>query len=230
MGTRAILSGVGLILVIVVAFWLLLADSPAQGPPDVEGTQQVERGPATRLGLDFAVPRTSAVSGSDIEATMEALRRRLVGLGLKDGVVGQSDVPGEVIYVVLPLSTDDHVKKLLIANAELEVRLQAKGTDTYKTKKEAEKSAATQPGGSSHYKVCFYPLRQNNDDAVREGWVILENDVVLSSGDINNARAVRSSGYSGGDSEIEFSLTPEAAERFGEVTGDHIGRGLAMVL
>ena len=81
MGNRKILTAVGVLLFIIAAL-LVVGCTRAQGTADVG---ELQRGERTRLGLDFAMPPTSVVSESDIEAGMEALRRRFVGLGVKDG-------------------------------------------------------------------------------------------------------------------------------------------------
>jgi preprotein translocase subunit SecD len=215
---RRILPAIGLLLVLVTAASPGVAFSYAQASRG--GAHQKTRPPGTRLGLDFAKPLTSAVSESDIASAIRILRRRLAGLGITEGRVERSRVTGEAIYVELPPSADvDHVASILIANADLEVRLQAKGTETYKTKQEAENVARTQSGGSARHQVSFYRGHQGNDGFAKEGWVIIENDVVISGKEINDATAAPSSTGNAQNYEIRFSLSPSAAERFGEITG-----------
>src|SRR5262249_17781947 len=121
----------------------------------------------------------------------------------------------------------ERVKNTLNADSNLELRLVAKGTQIpYPTQEAAEAAMKTQTGGP--YEVLRYRDREG-DGNVREGFVILEKNPVITGLDMRDARAMQSATGSS-NYEIDFSLTQGGASRFGKATGEHINDYLAIVL
>jgi preprotein translocase subunit SecD len=91
---------------------------------------------------------------------------------------------------------------------------------------------ASLPGGPENYEIFPYRERGATDDVTPvtdKQWVILNKEVVISGIQMRAAEA-RAAQQGGGRYEIAFSLTPEGATRFADVTGANINEMLSIVL
>jgi preprotein translocase subunit SecD len=169
-------------------------------------------------------------------ATEQALRivdNRVNEYGVTEPTIQRHGGEGTYQILVQMPGVDDpeRVKNTLNADSNLDLRLVAKGTQVqppYPTREAAEQAMQTLPGGPSQYEIVAYRDRSATGQ-VEQGFVILEKKVVVSGIDMRDARA-SSNQYGGSNYQINFSLTPSGAKRFGEVTGKNIGEKLAIVL
>ena len=140
---------------------------------------------------------------------------------------------GEGTYQILiqmpGVDDPERVKNTLNADSNLELRLQAQGTSTYPTKEAAETAVKSLTGSPDQYEVFPYRERGADGGAGAESWVILEKSIVVTGLDMRDAGA-RQSAAGTANYDIDFSLTPTGATRFGDVTGKNIGRPLCIVL
>jgi preprotein translocase subunit SecD len=128
------------------------------------------------------------------------------------------------ILVQMP-GVDDpvRVKKLIGADAKLEIRAVAPPGQKYNTREEAELAIA----GATDKQVLKYNEKRG-DGTADEGFYILEKNPVVTGNDLRTARGVQSQGGFG--YEVDFQLKKDGAEKFGKWTGENVGNYLAVVL
>lgn len=215
---------------IILFVTLIIADSVFLVPAAI-GLIGSSQGKGTRLGLAFADQSAAAASSEEIKQIIKLLGARIDKLGISDAVIESSKTEGEVIQVLLPPKANvEEAKRLLTYVGLLELKLVAKRTKlTYEKREQAEAALSGLEGGLNRYEVVRYHFRDGLGTAPVEGWVIIEKTPVVTGTDMQNLQARRSQ-YDGAHYEIDFQLTPAAAERFARVTADNIGSHLAIVL
>jgi preprotein translocase subunit SecD len=168
------------------------------------------------------------------EQAKAIIENRVNAFGVTEPTIQRQGGQGTYQIVIQMPGVDDpeRVKNTLNADSNLELKLVAKGTKIpYPTKEEAEAAAKTTPPGNdpytSQYEVMFYRDRPESG-STQEGWVVVGKNPVISGLDMRDASA-RSSQYGGSSYEIDFSLTPDGARRFGDATGKHVKDFLAIV-
>lgn len=180
------------------------------------------------------------------QATEQAdriIRSRLDQVGVAEPLVQRHGAQtSHQILVQMPgISDPERVKQLLRAQSRLElVKVVSPpspaSVQTYNTEEEARASV----GGSipSNRKVLPYLER----DELRDGteapadkterpkkWVVIEWPPVIDGSELRNAAAVQ--GRAGGqDYQIQFSLKPGGAQKFGAWTGANINQYMGVVL
>ncbi|HWP45360.1 MAG TPA: protein translocase subunit SecD [Blastocatellia bacterium] len=190
---------------------------------------------AREVGNDIIFTLTEAEQNDLRErATEQALNiieNRVNAFGVAEPTIQRHGGEGTYQILIQMPGVDDpeRVKNTLNAESNLELKLVAKGTQLpYATKEEAEAAAKTLPGGAEQYEVL--PYRDRSDTGqIQSGFGIVEKRAVVSGIDMRDARAM-SNQYGGSNYQINFSLTPNGAQRFGEVTGKNVGERLAIVL
>jgi preprotein translocase subunit SecD len=169
------------------------------------------------------------------EQAKAIIENRVNAFGVTEPTIQRQGGEGTYQIVIQMPGVDDpeRVKNTLNADSNLELKLVAKGTQIpYPTREAAEAAAKTTPPGSDPYtsqnEVMFYRDRPDSG-STQEGWVVVGKTPVISGLDMRDASA-RSSQYGGSSYEIDFSLTPDGARRFGDATGKHVKDYLAIVL
>jgi protein-export membrane protein SecD len=165
-------------------------------------------------------------------STLKVLEKRLAKLGLKSGAV-ETDAANRGRFVVtLPAGSDvERIKDLLTYVGKLELRPAVHGTDRlYTDRKSADWDARDHSRGMECEVVEFHEVFAVKDVDPKQtdsrGWMVLERRTLIGNEDIVKADAVvRYGGHL-----VEFTLSPEAAYRFGEWTATHVGDTLAIVL
>lgn len=169
------------------------------------------------------------------EQAKAIIENRVNAFGVTEPTIQRQGGEGKYQIVIQMPGVDDpeRVKNTLNADSNLELKLVAKGTTIpYPTKEAAETAAKTTPPGNDPYtsqnEVMYYRDRPDSG-STQEGWVVVGKTPVISGLDMRDASA-RSSQYGGSSYEIDFSLTPDGARRFGDATGKHVKDYLAIVL
>jgi preprotein translocase subunit SecD len=164
------------------------------------------------------------------------IENRVNAFGVTEPTIQRQGGEGTYQIVIQMPGVDDpeRIKNTLNADSNLELKLVAKGTQIpYATKEAAETAAKSTPPGTdqytSQYEAVFYRERPDSGGAAQEGWVVLGKMPVVTGLDMRDASA-RSSQYGGAAYEIDFSLSKDGADRFGDATGKHVGDQLAIVL
>lgn len=170
------------------------------------------------------------------QQAMAIIENRVNAFGVTEPTIQRQGGEGTYQIVIQMPGVDDpeRIKNTLNADSNLELRLVAKGTQVpYPTKEAAEAAAKSTPPGTdeytSQYEVVFFRERADAGGAAQEGWVVVGKNSVITGLDMRDASA-RSSQYGGASYEIDFSLLPDGARRFGDATGKHVNDRLAIVL
>lgn len=166
------------------------------------------------------------------EQAKQIIQNRIDAFGVAEPNIQRHGGTGsyQILLQMPGMNEPDRVKDTLNADSNLELKPVAKSTQIpYATKEAAETAAKTQPGGLDTLEILQYRDRPAEGGPVQEGWVILEKNPVVTGFDIRDASAYGSQ-YGGQNYQINFSLTPGGAKRFGEWTGQHVNDHLAIVL
>jgi len=227
-------------------------DTPGKVVVDVADTTKnsdIVRELESDFGLDWTITEkgnsiTAALSETKqnelrqkaTEQAMAIIENRVNAFGVTEPTIQRQGGEGtyQIVIQMPGIDDPDRVKNTLNADSNLELKLVAKGTQIpYPTKEQAETAAKTTPPGTdtytSQYEVVFYRERPDGGGAAQEGWIVVGKNPVITGLDMRDASAT-SSQYGGTAYEIDFSLLPEGARRFGDATGKHVGDQLAIVL
>src|SRR6185369_12698858 len=192
-----------------------------------------ERGNAITLTLPDS--KQNELRERATEQAKAIIENRVNAFGVTEPTIQRQGGEGTYQIVIQMPGVDDpeRIKNTLNADSNLELKLVAKGTTIpYPTKEAAETAVKTTPPGgdayTSQYEVMFYRDRPDSG-STQEGWVVVGKTPVITGLDMRDASA-RSSQYGGSAYEIDFSLTPDGARRFGDATGKHVKDYLAIVL
>jgi preprotein translocase subunit SecD len=217
--------------------------------PDSSKNSDIVRELEADLGLDWSInERGNSITAALSESKQNELREkateqakaiienRVNAFGVTEPTIARQGGEGAYQIVIQMPGVDDpeRVKNTLNADSNLELKLVAPGTTIpYPTKEQAEAAAKSTPPGNdpytSAYEVKEYRDRPDAASAVQTGWVVVGKNPVVTGLDMRDATA-RSSQYGGASYEIDFSLLPDGARRFGDATGKHIKDYLAIVL
>ncbi|HSB10394.1 MAG TPA: protein translocase subunit SecD [Blastocatellia bacterium] len=193
-----------------------------------------ERGGVVIASLDESAQ--NAFRDKATEQAKAIIENRVNAFGVTEPTIQRQGGEGTYQIVIQMPGVDDpeRVKNTLNADSNLELKLVARGTQVpYPTKEQADTAAKTTPPGGDTYtaqwETVFYRERPDSGGATQEGWVVVGKVPVVTGLDMRDASA-RSSQYGGAAYEIDFSLTPDGARRFGDATSKHIKDQLAIVL
>ncbi len=167
----------------------------------------------TRRPSELAVLREETVTQA-----IDTIRRRVDELGVAEPVIVPHGDTGDQILIQLPGFEDvARAKELIRSTARLELRL-VRGAGL---SEDQLLSGRAQPPGTEI-------LPGAPDRAGDRFYYLVDRTPVVTGRDLKNAR--RSLDYDTNTPNVSFTLKPEAASRFQQVTRENIGRQLAIVL
>ncbi len=193
--------------------------------PEGRGWSASEKGTAISFTLDNAVQNLERERATEL--ARQIIDNRVNAFGVTEPTIQRHGGEGSYQILIQMPGIDDpeRVKNTLNADSNLELRLVAKGSQFPYPTKEAADAAAKSLNGD----VFQYRERNEGGGASTEGFLVLEKQPVVTGLDMRDARAIQSQ-YNSSSYEIDFSLTPGGATRFGKATGEHVGEQLAIVL
>jgi preprotein translocase subunit SecD len=198
--------------------------------PEGRGWSASEKGNTIVFSLDQSVQNLERNRATDL--AKQIIENRVNAFGVAEPTIQRHGGEGSYQILIQMPGIDDpeRVKNTLNADSNLELRLVPKGAATFPfpTKEAAENAAKALPAGPQ-YDVFQYRQISDSGAGVSEGWIVVERNPVVTGIDMRDARAVTSQ-YNSANYEIDFSLTPGGAQRFGKATGEHVGDHLAIVL
>lgn len=178
-------------------------------------------------------PFRAAISAQAVDQTLETLRKRVDGLGVKEPLIQKQGLQGDRILIQLPGVEDIiEVHDVLGETALLEWKelTYPPGVDPRAFgPASSEESVIAQFGGVLPADTELFPEDRENAAGEFVGtvyWPLKSVSTVIGS-DIKNARRVADEW---GDAAVSFELTQEAAKRFSVATQANIGRPMAIVL
>ncbi len=179
-----------------------------------------------RLQFELTSAETKNIRELAVNQARETIRNRVDAFGVAEPVIHDEGLGSNRIVVQLPGVDDpDRIRRLIKNTAFLEFRLVKSGSGTYNTEQQA--ADANRGAEGDQHEAMQEDLRDENKNIVGQRYWLLEKRRVITGRDLKTARA--SSGEFN-EPTVTFILTSEGGKRFGDVTGENIGRGLAIVL
>jgi preprotein translocase subunit SecD len=163
--------------------------------------------------------------------TLETIERRINGLGLTEPTIqlrgGQNN---NEILVQLPGEGDPaRAKEVIKAGGQLELRL-VEGPQVYTSQAEAFASNGGKlPAGTELVPGNIESRNSPSPQPQGEGWYLLSRSAIVTGRDLRSATENRSS-TNPGQWVVDFTLSGEAARRFGPFTQQNLQRQMAIVL
>ncbi len=166
----------------------------------------------------------AAIQQQTMDQSLETIRRRISGLGLKEPNVAPTGRGQNEILVELPGEGDPtRAKQVIQAGGQLKLQLVL---DQNPYPSEAAALAAHSgvlPAGSE-----LVPGKIEGAQGA-EGWYLLDRAPIVTGADLRSA-SVGPNGQRPGFYQVNFSLSNDAAKRFGPFTAANIGHDMAIVL
>ena len=190
--------------------------------------------------LPTAAQRT--LSQQAVDQALKIIESRINAVGVAEPTLQTHGATGsnQILLQMPGIQDPERVKKLIVGESRLELVHVVSDPNpqpikTYPTEQEAVQSlGATVP---SNRKVLPYADRneptaggQNPDQNKQKSWVVVESPAVVDGSELRSAQAVTSRGGGANDYQIQFSLKPSGAEKFGTWTGANINQYMGVVL
>ena len=166
-----------------------------------------------------------AVQDDAVKQSVETIRRRVDGKGLKEPAIQQHGRGEHEILVQLP-GVDDpaDVKQIMQETGMLEIK-QVNDSTPYSSR---EAALAAKGGVLPRGTVILRSVERNGADTDSgEQWYIVSRTPVITGRDLRSARVGRDEN---GSPEVDFSIKSEGAQRFGRYTEANINKFMAVVL
>jgi preprotein translocase subunit SecD len=178
--------------------------------------------------LTLRPSQIAAIQERTMTQSLETIERRINELGLREPTIqrrGGSD--SNTILVQLPGEGDPSAAKRVIqAGGQLELRLVEDGPYP------SQAAALSQRGGVLPPGTELVPGRSESRNATPdtgEVWYVLTRSAVVTGRDLRTATETRATNNPG-QWQVNFTLSPEAARRFGPFTEQNLHRNMAIVL
>ena len=179
-----------------------------------------------RLQLELSSGEAKDIRELAVNQARETIRNRVDAFGVAEPIIHDEGLGSNRIVVQLPGVDDpDRIRRLIKNTAFLEFRLVKANTGTYNTEQAAQD--ANRGAEADKHEVMAENLRDENKNIVGQRYWLLEKRRVITGRDLKTARV--SSGEFN-EPTVSFILTSEGGKKFGDVTAENIGRGLAIVL
>ena len=160
-----------------------------------------------------------------VNQARETIRNRVDQFGVAEPVIHDEGLGSDRIVVQLPGVDDpDRIRRLINNTAFLEFRLVKSGTGPFGSEQQALDAIR---GQTEDFEVKAEDLRDENKNITGQQFWALEKRRVITGRDLKTARPSQGDF---GEPNVTFILTNDGGKKFGDVTGENIGRGLAIVL
>ncbi len=172
------------------------------------------------------------------EQAQQIITSRIDAFGVKEPTIQKrgSEDSGEILLQMPGVDDPERVKKLLNVTAKLSLMKVVSAPNpspvtTYPTKEAALQSIG---GAETPNRKVFEYLERDNAGATDQAetpkqWIVVEYPPIIEGDELRNASAVTTTGNVT-DYQIQFSLKPGGAKKFGEWTGKNINNYMAVVL
>jgi preprotein translocase subunit SecD len=193
--------------------------------------------------LPSAAQRT--LSQQAVDQALKIIESRINAVGVAEPTLQTHGATGsnQILLQMPGIQDPERVKALLVGESRLELvhivsDASPSPTKTYATQEEAIQSL----GGTVPTNRRVLPYAERNEPTTAEGqtatdqnkpksWVVVESPAVVDGSELRSAQASNARGGGGGnDYQIQFSLKPSGAEKFGAWTGANINQYMGVVL
>lgn len=169
----------------------------------------------------------SAIEQQAMEQSLETIQRRISGLGLKEPNVAPTGRGQNEILVELPGEGDPtRAKQVIQAGGQLKFQLVLDDNPYPSQAAALAAHGGVLPAGSQ---LVSGPASPTAGPSAGEVWYLLNRSPIITGADLRSANP-GPDGNQPGFYQVNFSVSNEAAKRFGPFTGGNIGRRMAVVL
>src|SRR6266850_580648 len=187
-----------------------------------EVTTNFERSAGTNGVYTFTMRPNVQVNLRD-EAVVQArqtIERRVNELGVTEPSIAQQGNQGDQILVQLPGVTDvDRAKEIIRSTGLLELKIVEQGPSSSKE--------TLAPNGQVAQGMEIVPGATGTPGDTGTVYYLVRKAAAVTGRDLRNARA---SVDENNQPAVSFSLNNEGGRKFGNVTGENVGRQLAIIL
>jgi preprotein translocase subunit SecD len=158
-----------------------------------------------------------------VDQAINTIRNRIDQLGVGETIIQKHGGPNDnEILVQLPGITDTaRVKSIMQNTAQLELKLVESGPYS------SQAAAAQNYGGIIPSNLELLPSVERDVSSSEGTYYVVQQVAAVTGRDLKGAYPSRDEN---GRPAVSFNLNADGAQRFGRVTGDNIGRMLAIVL
>lgn len=168
------------------------------------------------------------IQESTMTQSVETIGRRINQLGLTEPTIQLHGRKDNEILIQLPGEGDPtRVKDIIKAGGQLELRLVSGGPFT--SQSEAYNNGVL-PAGTELLPGKNESRSTPGATPLSEVWYLVDRAPIVTGKDLRNAQEKHGTVNNPGQWYVEFTLSQEAAKRFGPFTAANIGRPLAIVL
>jgi len=172
------------------------------------------------FSLKLTDPYKRVLKEQTVQESIRTLERRVNVLGVAEPVITAHGSTGDQILIQLPGVTDVvRAKDMIKRTAQLSLKLVENEAST--------REMLLAPGQTEPPPTMEIVTGAGSEPGTR-AFYLVRKEAVITGRDLKNARP--SISPETGLPDIQFSLTPTGAQKFGQATGDNVGRRLAVIL
>lgn len=200
----------------------------------VRGTYQDWDFSADAAGSNFTMSMRSAADSrirtQTVQKAVAIIDRRINALGLTEPTIAEHGRGDYQILVQLPGESDtNRAKEVIRAGGQLELKLVHNEAPF-----NSEAEALASYGGVLPPNTVLVQSKEDystqaSGQTARGVWYVLDRTAVVTGSDLKDSRPAPSSNYPG-RYDVEFTISIQAAPRFGRFTEANIGKPMAVVL
>jgi preprotein translocase subunit SecD len=197
-----------------------LYDFVAKQVPDMKVTASRVEGDNVYLDLSIAPIQIKSLKGNAVERALETIRNRIdqSGFGVREPVITQQGESN--ILVELPGVKDpERALELIGRTAQLEFKLVDEGA--------AQTGAGAAPAGDE-----VLPMRQRSSDTggATASSIVVKKQALITGDMVTDAQVRIGGGQFHTGTQVDMEFSSEGARVFDKVTGENVGKRLAIVL
>ena len=173
--------------------------------------------------VELSAASENFIRDQTVTQAIQTIRNRIDDLGVTEPVIQQQGGPGEYeIVVQLPGVDDpDRVKTIMQSTALLELKLVDSGPFA------SQQEALAVYGGSMPPHLDLVPSVEQEITLGGEAWYAVDRVAAITGRDLKGANPSRDERN---QPAVSFNLTADGSQRFGVLTGENLGRLLAIIL
>ncbi len=178
--------------------------------------------------LTLRANAAAAIQEQTVNQSLETIAQRINQLGLTEPTIQLHGRKDNEILVQLPGVGDTaEARRVIQAGGQLELRL-VNDPATYPSVGAYMAQHTVLPAGDELVQACP-DNRARTSGSDTEVWYVLNRAPIVTGRDLRSATETRNT-TNPGTWQVNFTLSPEAAHRFGPFTQQNIGRNMAIVL
>jgi len=179
--------------------------------------------------LTLRANAVAAIQEQTVNQSLETIAQRINALGLTEPSIQLHGRKDNEILVQLPGVADTaEARRVIQAGGQLELRL-VEDPATYPSVAAYMAQHTVLPAGTELLPACSDNRTRASNPDNGEVWYVLNRAPIVTGRDLRTATETRNT-TNPGTWQVNFTLSPEAARRFGPFTQQNIGRNMAIIL